>query len=141
MDGAMPIDYRYDGTSGLIEIRCFGELTIAEISRYFVDLAADERVPRGAIEMVDLEAVEDFSVSSAEASTMPDNYELAQREKAIVATILIAPNDANFGMARMIQAYFETNMPDHVFTVVRSRPDAETAARSIRAPALEESDG
>ncbi len=128
----MPVRYDYDQGLQTIEIVCEGRLEIGEIRQYFIDVAEDSSIPGGAVEIVDLNGVTDFSLTSTDASDMPARYRRANRVKRIRATLLVGSTDANFGMGRMIQAYFHHVMPEHVFEVVRTRGEAEQRLTTLR---------
>lgn len=120
----MPVAYRYDAETNLVDIDCFGRLTIVEIRRYFEDLEADESMGTGVVEIVDLTRVEDFSLDSSQARLMPDAYRAANEKHDIRATLLVCPSEVLYGMGRMIQAYFHVHLSGHVFELFRSREAA-----------------
>ena len=128
----MPVNYSYIRENHTIDIYCSGCLTITEINQYFIDIDNDDGIPRETIEIVDLTGVNDFPVTSIEASAMPALYRKAHDGKAIQGTILIGAGEANYGMARMIQTYFNSIMPGHAFIVVRSREEAHVEIQRIR---------
>lgn len=128
----MPVRYDYNAGLQTIEIVCEGRLEIGEIRQYFIDVAEDASIPEGAVEIVDLNGVDDFSLTSTDASDMPARYRRANRVKRIRGTLLVGASDGNFGMGRMIQAYFNHLMPDHVFEVVRTRREAERRLQTLR---------
>ncbi|MEQ9400209.1 MAG: hypothetical protein RJQ04_13690 [Longimicrobiales bacterium] len=127
----MPARYTFDPVTRTVEITCSGILTLGEIVQYFEDLAADDAVTAGVIEVVDLTGVDDFAVSSSEASGIPGAFNQVQAEKSIEATFLLGSSDANFGVGRMIQSYFHSRLPDHPIEVVRSRAEVDARLREM----------
>jgi hypothetical protein len=127
----MPVEYRYNAQERIVEIRCFGTLVIHEIERYFADLAEDESVALGAVELVDLSDVALFDVDFNEAAAMPEEYALAWGRKRILGTLLFGTNDLNEGLAHLIKAHFNRTLPSHFFAVVASREAARDEARRL----------
>ena len=128
----MPVSYSYNSNLHAIEVVCTGKLTLEEITQYFVDLERDASMPSHAIEVVDLDGLEEFDLSSKAASRMPEAYERVNVEKAIAATILIGTKDVNYGIGRMIQTYFDSFMPQHTFEIVRSKEEAHALLARLR---------
>jgi len=81
---------------------------------------------------VDLTGVDDFAVSSSEAAEIPGSFARVHVAKSIEATLLLGPTDANFGVARMIQSYFHSRLPDHPIQVVRSRAEVDARLGEMR---------
>lgn len=127
----MPVRYSYNSDLHTVEIVCHGTLNIGEIRQYFLDLAQDEGIPGGTVEMVDLNQVDDFSLSSTEVSDMPHAYRQANAARGIRATLLIGAGESSYGMGRMIQAYFHSYFPDHVFEIFRTREKAEERLKTL----------
>ena len=127
----MPVRYTFEAATRTVETTCSGILTMGEIVRYFEELAADDAVASGVIEVVDLTGVDDFVLSSSEASRIPEAYKRVQAAKSIEATFLLGTTDANFGVGRMIQSYFHSRFPDHPFQVVRSRAEVDARLREM----------
>ena len=100
----MPVRYTFEPTTRTVEITCSGVLTLGEIVAYFEALASDDAVGSGVVEIVDLTRVEDFAVSSSEAAEIPGSFGRVQAAKSIEATVLLGTSDANFGVARMVDA-------------------------------------
>lgn len=126
----MPVVYDYDPVENIVHAWCDGYLSIAEIDHYFSDVGADDRIKSGVTEFIHLETVENFDFPSQTAAEIPRRFDKTRRIKQIETSILIAPGDLQFGLARMVQAFFENHLPEHGYFVVRSRSEAEGIKRA-----------
>ncbi len=120
----MPIDYSYDSEAKILHALCTGELTFEQVGNYFTTIEKDESIGKDITELINFKAVTDFNVSSANISDLPKLYEYAKNKKQINKTILICEKDLHFGIARMIRAFFEIDLPDHQLLPVRSEEEA-----------------
>ena len=128
----MPIDYKYRSEENLIELRCYGELTIEEISNYFESVRFDGSIQSGSIEIVNLSEITYFNVDYSEVATMPSAYSPTHQEKHIKGTIQVGPTTINLGLAELIQAYFKQQMPSHPFFTVANHEEALIVVSKIR---------
>lgn len=120
----MPFSYYYDANLRTVRISTFGRLTIEEILNYFREVSEDESVPEGAVEIVDVSAVEHFDVDHKEVTTMPSEYESARAQKAFLATLIYGSNKVNSGLVQLIRYNFKKSMPEHDFRVVATEKEA-----------------
>lgn len=131
----MPVEYRYNSEERIIEIRCFGSLVIREIMQYFADVAGDDAIELGAVELVDLSDVRLLDVDFKEAASMPGGYAPAWAEKRILGTLVFGANSLNEGLVQLIKAHFNQAMPSHFFAVLGSREAAVAEASKLLARA------
>ncbi|MCP4574125.1 MAG: hypothetical protein GY838_17325 [bacterium] len=120
----MPVSFEYDAAKGIIHVRPRGNLLLSEVGERFKRVAADETIPPGAVEFVHLDGVDSFKYGSRESAGIPDMHALVRQKKRIKATVFIAESDYHFGVARMVQTWFDAAGLGLVVAVVRSEEEA-----------------
>lgn len=119
----MPVTYEIDKESAVIRTRCTGNVTLAEVTNHFEELARDPDCPDYLDVLLDL----------AEQATIPKSQELLVVTCEIAkvrgrvqfgACAIVASTDALFGMLRMFEVFTEALFREA--RVFRALPDAET---------------
>jgi len=128
----LPVKYEYDPKLSILHARPHGELSIADIANYFHEVSNDNKIGQEIIEVVHFDDVVDFRFSSDNATSIPQQYKEVQERKKIRATIFIAKDEIQFGIARMFQILFEINDIKEGIFVVRTDKKAENLIKEIR---------
>ena len=125
------VKFKYDPKLNIVHVYPSGELSIADIGNHFKEIAIDNTVQNGLIEIVYLEKVTNFLFSSNEASMIPGLYKEFIEKKSIRASILFGKNDLHYGIARMVQNLFEANNFKEDVFVVRNADEALKLAKDL----------
>ena len=126
----MPIRYELDREAKLIDTRCEGAVTFAEVLAHFDELAGLAPLPSPLDVLLDLSA----QTSLPETPQITAVASALERLGAVAdwgAWAIVAADDALYGMLRMFQVFAE----DHVreLQVFRERSEAESWLRAQRA--------
>ena len=85
----------------------------------------DNRIKRGAIEIVNFNKVTDFKISYLESEQITKSYQSPKELQMINATIFLCETDLAYGIGRMLQTFHEITNPDHKVMVVKSESEPE----------------
>lgn len=127
----MPVAYEYDSNRNIIHARPFGDLSINDIVRYFMEVAEDNSVRPGIIEVVHLRDVENFLFTSKNALDIPRRHDEFMVRKNITCTIFVGRDDIHYGVARMFQNLFSLDDRYYTVFVVRTEEDANRLIKEI----------
>lgn len=127
----MPIDYDYDQNLNIVYSRPFGNISTAEIVAYFKDVAGDDRVSKGFLEVVRFEKVEKFTFSSDQAPNIAMAFNEIREKKGVRSTVFIGTSDMQYGIGRMFQAFMDFHCPGHDVRVVRDEKEARETIKGI----------
>lgn len=107
------------------KIICFpkGALNLEDITAYFERLVNDDNIKQGALEIVNFDNGMDFQFSHDECNTITGNYRQVKESRKIKATIFVCGSTLGFGMARMLQIFFEMNVPGHKVFLVKGKDE------------------
>jgi len=120
----VPVDIVFYPDRALVVTTGSGVVTEEELLAYWQKDYANERIPWGAPEILDLRAVECFGVTSAGLRRLVElDAEYAKQQHAPSRLAIVAPSDLIFGMSRMYQMFSELN-PNSI-RVFRDLSDAE----------------
>ena len=125
----MPIEYEYDQKLNLLHVHPFGNISNMDIAIYFKDIAVDDRISNGFIELVHFMRVEKFIFSSDEVGNFAMAFNEVREKKGVSSTVFIGTSDMHYGIGRMFQAFIDFYCPGHDVHVVR---DEEEALKAIK---------
>ncbi len=100
----MPVEYRIDVDTGLIETRCFGEMTFEEVLEHFQEVGSEERLPERMDVLLDLSAVTNVP-DSGQLRDVVDGLELLERRVLWGRCAMVVSDDLMYGMFRMFEAF------------------------------------
>lgn len=120
----MPIEYDYDQDLNIVHSHPFGNISTNDIVTYFNDIAGDDRISNGFIEIVHFEKVEDFTFSSDQVANIAMAFNEIREKKEVSSTVFIGTSDMHYGIGRMFQAFIDFHCPGHVVHVVRNEEEA-----------------
>ena len=124
----MPVKFNYDPDRQLINVHPAGVLSISDIAEYMEAVLNDRAIGNGFVELVHLEQVDNFRFDYIKAMELTGLYEKMSKEKQIKGTVLLAPKDYQYGIARMCSLILE----DHLeVRVVRSQKEAEKEINAL----------
>jgi hypothetical protein len=128
----MVFTYRYDKTSNILRTKASGTVTIAELVEYLRDIVANAGIGPQFVEVVDFEDVVDLQISYSSLHPLGPIWR-EYINKGCVGTIVCAPADLAYGIARMMQAVVQVSEAGEngEFIVTRSMEDACSAADTI----------
>lgn len=115
----------YNVAEGGNKIMCFpkGALNLEDITDYFKRLVNDDNIKQGALEIVNFDNGQDFQFSHDECNTITRKYLDVKESRKIKATIIVCGSTLAFGMARMLQIFFEMNVPEHKVFLVKGKDE------------------
>ena len=116
----MSIEYKVSQNGLRIDAFPKGVLDIQKTVDYFSRLTTDNRIKRGAIEIVYFKEVTDFKISYLDGEEITKSYQAPKEDQMINMTIFLCETDLAFGMGRMLQTFHEITNPNHKVMVVRS---------------------
>jgi len=125
----MPIEYDYDQDLNIVYSHPFGNVSTAEIVAYFKDIAGDDRISDGFLEVVRLEKVEDFTFSSDQAANIAVAFNEIREKRGVSSTVFIGTSDMQYGVGRMFQAFMDYHCPGHDVHVVHSEEEAREVVK------------
>lgn len=123
----MSIEYNVSQNGLRIETFPKGVLDIQKTIDYFDRLKIDNRIKRGAIEIVNFNKVTDFKISYLESEQITKSYQVPKEHQMISVTIFLCKTDLAYGIGRMLQTFHEITNPQHKVIVVRSEDELEDA--------------
>lgn len=103
MEDAKRVTYRLDPSTGLIETRCAGPVSLDDVMQHFVQLQADPRLPERLDVLLDL----------TEVTSVPEAGQLRRVADAVArissvelrAFAIVATRDVLFGMSRVFEVF------------------------------------
>ncbi|HCP14234.1 MAG TPA: hypothetical protein DIT32_00350 [Peptococcaceae bacterium] len=115
----------YNVAEGGNKIMCFpkGALNLEDITGYFERLVNDDNIKPGALEIVHFDNGQDFQFGHDECKTITGSYRQVKERRNIKATIFVCGSTFAFGMARMLQTFFEMNVPGHKVFLVKGKDE------------------
>jgi hypothetical protein len=125
----MPIQYHYDPSLKVIFAKGIGVVSLTDLLEYGMQVLKTKEDLSGAVEYVDLSEAIDIAVSYNSASNMIEIYK-QWISRGVKGSVLYAPSDFCYAMARMIGAVISSVMgkPDRGPLVVRTPVSPETLA-------------
>ena len=129
----MPVSYQYDPESKIVYCKITGVIETNEFLAYLARVIADEQIESGFIEIVDFESAENLVTSYKEFTPLPVIWEEFKR-KGCKATLVYAPTDIGYGIARMAQLVVGASQKQGFdnFIIVRSKKELETKIQVFR---------
>ena len=128
----MPISYKIDREQDLIYTKVSGQLTIKMTIEYFKCIQEDENIRNDAIEIVDFDNVDDFTISYSDMRIITQSFQTAKSKKHILGTIFMSKSDVAYGIARMLQTLHEIANKQHIVVVVRSDEELNGIINALR---------
>ncbi len=117
----MPVTYQIDACRGLIQTRCVGAVSLADVQQHFRQLALDPRLPDRPDVLLDLLDLTSVPQSDQLRAVAADIQSLASSIRW-GAFAVVADRDVLFGMSRMLEAF--TSDAFGASRVFRSRHEA-----------------
>ncbi len=102
----MTVPYEYDAENQNVTVRPSGILGLADIVDYIDRLRNDPNIGTVRNEIVHFEEVTDFTITYSEIKSVLEAYEGIVRQKGLEKTIFVAPQDLQYGIARMVGGIF-----------------------------------
>ena len=127
----MSIEYNVSQNGLRIETFPKGVLDIQKTIDYFERLKIDNRIKRGAIEIVNFNKVTDFKISYLESEQITKSYQSPKELQMINATIFLCETDLAYGIGRMLQTFHEITNPKHKVIVARSESEIENILEKV----------
>ena len=128
----MPIKYKYNSRSNIVDGFPEGEISIIEITNYYIDILNNDEISNDFIEVVHLDNVTDFQFSSQSFSDVTMSFKELLEKKRIKAIVCIGKTDLHYGIGRMMQTIFEIEFQEFITRVVRSEKEAQEILDNIR---------
>ena len=123
----MAIEYSVSQNGSRIVTFPKGQLSVEETIDYFNRLSNDNKIIRGATEIVYFKYVTDFKFSYSEAFKISSNYQKPKTTKMIGATIFVCETDHAYVIGNMMQTYHRITNPGHKVVIVSSEGEIEDA--------------
>jgi len=127
----MSIEYNVLKNGLRIETFPKGVLDIQKTIDYFERLKIDNRIKRGAIEIVNFNKVTDFKISYLESEQITKSYQSPKELQMINATIFLCKTDLAYGIGRMLKTFHEITNPNHKVVVARSESELENIIEKV----------
>ena len=125
----MAISYSFDPRRALIRVEPTGVVTSDDIRDFFNRLASDPECPDDAIEVVSSSQIADIEFHYSQATVLVREYQALREKKRIRATVFVSGSPLAHGVARMLQALFELEVPPHHVRVAGSPDEVEEKLR------------
>lgn len=108
----MTLHYEYEAEKETLTVRPRGVLKPSDIREYFEEVSTNPDVGVVKVEIVDFEAVTDFGFFYSDLNKIRRVYEKTlPGHKGTQITIFLAPEDLQFGIARMTASAFGDKLP------------------------------
>ena len=127
----MALKYKYSPRLNIVNARPYGEHSSLDVFNYFNELINSEEIKHGFISVVDFENVDHFLFDTDEGGEIAQMHTELQAKKNIRATVFIAKNDLNYGIARMMQILHDLNDPAYDVFVVSNQEEANNILKKI----------
>jgi hypothetical protein len=129
----VPFTYYFDEGAGLIRSTATGVIQIADLLAYLENILADHEISPRFVEIVDFEGVVDFKISYSDTSPLGVIWR-QYVEKGCLGTVVYAPRDLTYGIARMMQAVIEVSgfCTEGAFRVERDIREVEHAVEFLK---------
>ena len=99
--------YNYDVKEQTVTVHPRGVLGLSDILEYLNKLRDDPNVGTLKTEIVHFDDVTDFTITYSDIKSVLNAYEETMvREKGLALIVFVAPQDLQFGMARMVGGIF-----------------------------------
>ncbi|GMR03280.1 MAG: hypothetical protein BMS9Abin21_110 [Thermodesulfovibrionia bacterium] len=128
----MPMNYKYNSKSNIVDCFPEGEISIPEITNYYMDISNNDEISNDFVEVVHLDNVTDFLFSSRSFSVVAMSFKGLLEKKRVKAIVCIGKADLHYGIGRMMQTIFELEFPEFITHVVRSEKEAQEILDNIR---------
>ncbi len=128
----MPMNYKYNSKSNIVDVFPEGEISIPEITNYYMDISNNDEISNDFVEVVHLDNVTDFLFSSQSFSGVTISFKKLLEKKRIKAIVCIGKTTLHYGIGRMMQTVFEIYFPEFITHVVRSEKEALEILDNIR---------
>ncbi|MHC4884591.1 MAG: hypothetical protein ACYTGH_05845 [Planctomycetota bacterium] len=125
----MPISFHYDRTPRIIHTVVTGCCDAADLHDYLGLVRVNQEVEAGFIEILDLEGAERLRINFAACNDLLSNYRKLQLDQGYAGSVIYAPKDLQYGIARMLATTFDRHLPVHV---TRSRAEVGAGILQIR---------
>jgi len=127
----MPIRYRVNSDTGLIETECIGDVRYDEVLAHFAELESDPNLPKRPDVLLDMSRM-DSVPESGQLRSVAAQFDRFPSRIEWGACAIVAETDLLFGMSRMFQVFAESHFADS--SVVRTRSEAVQWLESRRGP-------
>jgi len=127
----MSIEYEYNSFLNTVFTCLPRDQSISEVGAHFNRVIKDEGLKDGFIDVVDFEHIEDFSLSSNDATDIVRFLGRLKEVKKVRATIFISRSSVAFGTAHVLKERHGLTDPLHDIFVVRSGEEALDKIESI----------
>jgi hypothetical protein len=127
----MSIKYNVSQDGLRIETFPEGVLDFQKTIDYFERLKIDNRIKKGAIEIVNFNKVTDYKISYLESEKITQTYQSPKETQIIDATIFLCETELAFGIGRMLQTFHEIANPNHKVMVVKSEGELEDVIKTV----------
>lgn len=121
----MPVKYDYDPVLNIVHTKFYGKHTHLDVTDHFRELSKNNDIKNGFINIVYLESIDDYQVTSSENQTIVENFTKLKQKKAVSAVVFVCKSDLHFGYGRMAQSWHEVK--DESDEVYIARNDAQLA--------------
>jgi hypothetical protein len=128
----MPMNYKYNSKSNIVDAFPEGEISIPEISNYYMDISNNDKISNGFVEVVHLDKVDNFLFSSESFPEVAMSFRGLIEKKRVKAIVCIGKTTLNYGIGRMMQIVFEIEFPEFITHVVTSEKEAQEILDNIR---------
>lgn len=109
--------------NGVVRTVMSGTVTTADVCDHLTTLRDDARIPAVFIEVIDLSSVTDLDIHSQDANLISAVSVALHARHDESHIIVLAPEALTYGVARMIQAYVSTRVPDTNW-YIEKKPEA-----------------
>ena len=100
----MSVKYEFDSATNILTARPEGTITVSAIREYFSAVVCDVSVGSVRFEVVLFEGVTDFAFAYSATYGLEQQYSVMRESKGIELTLFLAPQDLQFGIARMLSS-------------------------------------
>ena len=126
----MPI--RYELRDGIVLSTFTGFVSGDEMVEHIKLLLADTQIPSLLVEVVDLShASADATIGRDDARKVASHAKALLTKHTAVHTIIVAPADLIYGLARLFEAYHNLEAPRLHWHIVHSQEEVQTIIESI----------
>ena len=128
----MPVNYKYNSKSNIVDSFPEGEVSIPEITNHYMYISNNDEISNDFIEVVHLDNVTDFLFSYRSFSAVAMSFKEVIKKKRVKTIVCIGKTTMHYGISRMMQAVFEIEFPEFITHVVRSDKEALEILDNIR---------
>ncbi len=121
----MPLNYKYNSKFNIVDAFPEGDISIPDITNYFMDISNDDEISNYFVEVVHLDNVTNFQFSYPSFSSVAMSFIELIKKKSVKAIVCIGKTDLHYGVGRLMQALYEMEIPEIITYVVRSDKKAQ----------------